>query len=349
MKGETSRASSSAWWAERILEVPPLLADAIEAPLPDLSDLGVGQWDVFGVGGSEGPARLMVAMLNEQRGQARLVPTSFFFKTGRLVADRSGLIVFSQGLSPHARLVLSAAGSYRRCIVISAQPTERVLAHISQECAAQPLVFRHGPAEEKGSLVRVVGPICAAALGARIAYSIQGSSRSGTERELEQLPRLYQRNSDENPEVVAALEQVDPRVCLAMFDDLPAAHQLMWKWQEAFCAPLPVAMDALSFAHGPYQSIYEHPTKLLILCSSNTRDRDDIWTKVQSIVVPGRHEIVRLVSKLESPLSYFDFDAQLLSAMERVIRRRGIDLFNWPGKDKDRPLYELELSPKGGF
>src|SRR5690606_5024721 len=73
--------------------------------------------DVAGVGGSEGPARFLTAVLAELCVPSTYRPVTHFLE--RREATSRVLVVFSQGLSPNARLMLSRASEYACALLVT--------------------------------------------------------------------------------------------------------------------------------------------------------------------------------------------------------------------------------------
>ncbi len=329
------------WLEERIARIPRALEDTLSRPLPAFEASVDLSWEVFGVGGSEGPARLMVACLQRHGIAARLASVSRFIDFRP--RERTGLIVFSQGLSPHARRVLSHANGFDVTWVFSACSPAEVLSRVGEQARRRVVVFGHAPKEEEGSLLRLVGPTCAAALGVRVVASLCGGVVSDDFADA--VPALLAYYSDgqrgRGDSSWHLLEEIDPTFCLAAEEDLPFAHQAMWKWQEAMCAPLPPVIEAFSFAHGPFQAIYREPAVLLCVKGAS-QNRDEVWSRLQRILVPNRHRVVDLSAASTFPYSYFELDAKLSSLLSRLTQARALDPQDWPGKDADRALYDLE-------
>ena len=344
-----SKSSGKQWIDDRIAELPAAIAETLRTTaLQSRSCLSVetvrsmGQWDVIGMGGSEGPARLCVAELNRRLCFARLVPTSRFLDPASDVRSSSGLIVFSQGLSPHARLALARAAEYQACVVVSARSADEVLACVPNEALASTFVESHPPAQESGSLLRVVGPACASVIALHLAWHLVGCSvheQLQLRAQLAQVVHCYEHSVQPKPCDVEFLAENDPVMCLALGADYPSAHQFMWKWQETTCSILPPVVDALAFAHGPFQALFERAVTLVALQSGGAHAA--VWQKLEQILVPARHRLVRLHSDWESPFSYFSYDAQFLRILSQVVSNRGLELSTWPGQGADQALYEL--------
>lgn len=329
--------------SERLQTIPFVMrSTSADAMARSVAPSAALQWDVVGVGGSEGPARLMVEVINHRGGRARHLPVSSFLVPSRARNRERGLVVFSQGLSPHARMVLGRTEAYERCIVISTRLPAEVQSCMSPACA-EVTVINHLPQEEPRSLVRVVGPTAAAVVAVWTAFDLTGASaleRAQLNLGMQAAVKWYESISASDP-WRGALDHGELAFCLAAAQDLPAAHQLMWKWQETIYQPLPPALDLLAFIHGPFQSIYDRPACLLALRSTAGPAVDQAWTALENVLHPDRHRLVELQSPVSFPLSYFYFDALVLGILVQAVAQRGLRLDCWPGQGKDRVLYEL--------
>jgi hypothetical protein len=336
---------------ERLRAIPGVLRETLEVaghwgPLPRCE-----HWDVVGVGGSEGPARLLVELLSDRGVLARQCTVSSFLKGRCPGANSRGLVVFSQGLSPHARMVLKGAASYAHCIVITTRSELEVRQQVPAYFHHQLTVLEHPPQAEPDSLLRVVGPAAAALLAVRVAVELSGGSAmelAQIRTDLQEAMAWYEGTpSDiqalEDSEWFARVACAHPTFCLAAAQDLPAANQLMWKWQEATYQPLPPTLDLLAFIHGPFQSIYDESVTVLALRSQSDMLTDRAWEALQQVLVPARHQLLVLDAPVAFPLSYFYFDAAFLRVLARAVVERKLRLDRWPGKGKDGALYELVL------
>ena len=123
MNDTTSAAESLALLASRCAAVPATLAtvladDANDEALAAAAALQPPFW-VTGIGVAEGPARLFLALCQSRGVRAAFLPLSCF-AGGPPPCDPPGtLVVFSQGLSPNARLALRAPHP-RRVLVTAA-------------------------------------------------------------------------------------------------------------------------------------------------------------------------------------------------------------------------------------
>lgn len=328
----------------RYQSVPGLLEATLSQPLAaaDFLSADFQELDVVGVGASEAPARLLVTALLSQGIHSRFVPISSYLEreVPKAQTKTSALVVFSQGLSPNAQIALSHARDYRTAFLFtSVDPAgegERS-ALLRQFSGA---FLRHPPVSEAGSLVRLVGPVCASLLGLRLVSAlveVRAGKAPDFAASLPQVPAEYARIAGQRVEPLLT----DPAACLALGSDVELARVLMWKWQEGLYTPLPVASDVLAFAHGPLQSLYDRSAVILALEREGSKAARDVYARLTRTLAPSRHQVRRLLARLPSSLAFFEFDAWVTGLLLAEMEARRIDPGVWPGQATDQPLYSV--------
>lgn len=342
--------ASVALLERRVAELPDLLrrmlaARATVAPLPPSGPLAI-----TGVGASEGPARYLGALIRHvHQRHAPFVPLSCFATDCR-DSSAETLVVFSQGLSANARMALST-GKNRHTMLITTLQRERAtgvaataLASLQQRGAT---VVTHPPDDESGTLLRVTGPAVASFVAALLASTLGGVPYDALER----VPELVASAADR---AAVALGDLDPewlsgRVAFVTSGELGEAyHAPRWKWLEGLLAPEPSHWDVLQVAHGAFQQFYGERI-LLVALEHAAGDGDDrergLFDRLERMLVPARHAMVRLTSDLPRHLALLDHDAQVTHLLLRALRHRPRDLSTWPGMGLDEPLYGLDAPP----
>lgn len=313
---------------DAIEQLPAALAATLNVPLPQL-DFTPRRVVTTGIGMSEWPARLLANLLVEAGLCAR------FSVTSRVVEESQPtdlLISFSQGLSPNARLALADGVPVRaRWLVTSVGFDPTAECAYLETCIARgvtPIIVP--PARETGPLVRLVGPTVAALAALRLAASLTRDQRLA--HELTRAPACYRALS-----LDAALGD-DPFVLIAAGMQPEWLHAQRWKLLETLLCADPPVWEALQFAHGPLQATYERRTTLL-LCEAG--GPSPLTERLLCTLHPERQRVLRLCSQLPPPLAFFEhtatFDALLLQTVQHSAR----DLFDWPARDDDGPLYDL--------
>lgn len=130
-----------------------------------------------GVGSSAGHARFFAHVLSEQLGlPAKFVTTGALEAAPPSGALGDALVVFSQGLSPNARLAFSHSAAFGAAVVVTAQggsstSGERAEWYEALRATGATMVGFDAP-DEFGSLVRITGPMLGYAAALQLADSL---------------------------------------------------------------------------------------------------------------------------------------------------------------------------------
>ncbi len=348
-------AGSVAMLRRRVDAVPAHLRSVLarRAALPELP--AKGGFAITGVGASEAPARYLGALLRHRHGRhAPVVPLSCFVADdGQLAGDN--LVLFSQGLSPNARLALGTAARHRSSLLVTtlrsgaagsggASPTgatAEALARVDAAERAGTVVVCHPPAEESGTLLRVAGPAVAAYVAALLVAP-------PAERDDPDLARVPDVVAGARPRVVEACRGLDPiQLCGNVvfvtggcFGE--AYHGPRWKWLEGLNVAEPPRWDVMQVAHGAFQQLYEQPAVVVTFEHTGAPAETRLFDRLADMLVPARHALVRLPTELPRHLALLEHDALatelLLLALEHCPR----DLCSWPAMGLDAPLYGID-------
>lgn len=348
--------SALAQLAARCREVGQVLAATLAAPPPPLpwAEAAPRRWLVTGVGASEGPARFLVHLLRrELDARARFAPLSaFLLEPDAPPADV--LVVFSQGLSPNARLALERAGAYEAALLVTGlEPDEdappgapaRALADYRRRGL---LVWRHPPASEEGLFLRVQGPAAATLAAYLLAERLAPPAglHSGGPAALARALAAASSAAGEGHGAPTD-EPLDPTCPLAFVGagegTAAVAHGLRWKFLEGLGSPEPPCWDALQIAHGPLQQFFPGPITLLAL--EPPGPAAGLFDRLASVLERPRHRLIRLRSPVPGPLAFFAFDALCNDLLLRSLARSTRDLSEWPARGRDGALYELGRAP----
>ena len=336
---EPGASASLAALRERLARVAPELAALAARGLPAASSPpGCGRYAVTGVGGSEGPARLLVATLRSLGLGARFVPLSAFAVGDVAALPAECLCVFSQGLSPNARVALSFAARFAGGVLFTSAPASPLLAAF---VASGGRVLTLGPAEETGSLLRVVGPPVAMLAAVLFAHEVAGAPVPT--RALAELPLDLEASAAAARAALAALPAFAREAAVARVAFVTAGESgerglacgLAIKWLEGLGGDEPPTWDVLEIAHGPFHAFYTE-TRLLVALG----DGGALFDRLEAMLAPERHALLRLPAR--GPLARLVLEAAVnelfLAAFERAPR----DLREWPSKGLDAPLYALD-------
>lgn len=316
--------------AGRIASIPAALQLAAEASLPALRTIP-RTVVVTGIGASEGPGRLLACTLVEGGVAARFVPLAWFAAESP-AADL--LVVFSQNLSPNARLALTAEHRFgTRWLVTSAgyAPGASTREALVDTCRARGIVpIVVPPASEDGMLLRVVGPAVASLVALRVASLIAGEQLSLTN--LADAASAYA-----PPESVTALD-ARPLALVAAGVSVESLHGHRWKLLEALLREDPPVWDVLQVAHGPLQAIHERDMTLVVL---STPRAQPLVSRLQAALSPEHHRVLVWTSRHDNALSFFEHAAAIDACLLATLRAAPRNLFDWPGRGGDAPLYDL--------
>jgi hypothetical protein len=340
---------------ERLESIPALLEswaaspEAARAARPQKSPQRVV---ATGLGSSEAHARYLVWLLNRFTD----IPAEFL-PTGALLSPDSGcrwqdrtLVVFSQGLSAHARIALGCRGAFARTVLFTAASREglirggkqdraRCLETLEQEGAE---VIRFPLEDEYTLLIRVVGP----ALGFLAARLwVGGLSRGAL--------------SGDPPTVGAEAAQAFrtgwsagrvawPRMEPAGFGrgfaspDLSEYLQnLAFKFVEGLFRPAPTLQELLQFAHGPFQQLTAVPRPVVVLHRAGDIETDQL-RRIRELCLSASLTCHATGSGLVSRTDFLVFEAEglFVEPLLEGVEQEGVDQVAWPGRGLDGPLYE---------
>jgi creatinine amidohydrolase len=318
--------------AQRHAEVPAALRLAAEVSLPALHGAVPRSVATTGVGASEGPARLLASTLCEGGVLARFVPLMTF---ALRPPSAELLVVFSQNLSPNAQLALTEQhGFSARWLVTS-------LGFASGSSAREawlPVLQRRGvtmirvpPAREEGMLVRLIGPTVASLIALRLAAHL--GARQLDDVVFASAAEAYQ---------CANVSHVLDAGRLALVAAGVAVESLVvarCKILETLLDTEPSVWDVLQLAHGPLQAFHPRAQTLLV-CS--TPSASDLVARMLRTLDPERHRVIHVASQYEDALSGFEHMAAVDACLLATLRCKPRNLFDWPARGIDGPLYDLE-------
>jgi creatinine amidohydrolase len=307
-----------------------------------------------GVGGSEGPARLFVAALLERGLAARYVPPSAFACGAPAPADAT--VLFTQGLSPNARLALAeGARGPRFTLVTSIAPDASAppgdpRGDVARALADGGSIVVLPPASEGDLLVRVVGPTVASLGAALLATDVsqgRGPSDTTSLAGLREAPARYAAARARARAAIAriAAELPHERIALVTAGGHGERCQgLRSKLLEALGVAEPPLWDVLQLAHGPFQQI--HGDRWLLVALVTSAAEEWLFDRLEAMVLPGRHRVLRLDAAGGPATAFFEHAAGIDELVLAQLEARPRDLLEWPGKGEDEPLYGVGRAPR---
>lgn len=336
---------------QRCISTPGHLRSMSAAPLEIAEGLLRHASSVFvtGIGASEGPARLLASCLfSASERPARFMPLS-----GLLVGDHaewtSGgkaavLVIFSQGLSPNARMALDAGRDFSATILICG--TDVVIDDSIRTASGMNLhVITHPPEGETGFLLRVTGPAIASAIALGIAALAMTDNTTVEVREqwmtcadaMEM--RIHTRPPDVN------FLSKPPAFLLYGKGGIERGHLLRWTLLECLDHYDPPVWDLLSFAHGPFQNIFDTSRTILVARSLQDPPIEGLMERLHNMLRQTQHTLIDIPSDLPRPWCILEHLATLQSFVLEHLRRNPRDLHSWPGRGCDGELYLLNTIP----
>jgi creatinine amidohydrolase len=334
--------------AERVekvsAEVMRALSTAIDVSAFAQSD---ARWISTGAGASEGPARLLATLLRGRGLVADFVPISIFIDDA---PPADVCVVVSQRLSPNARMPLARASAYRHMLLVTTLDDAQAFPSLGRREASHVRLVKHGPRDEAGLLLRLIGPAAATATILRLAADLEGfpslRRREAALLDPSTIDAVENALATARARAEAAMVGINPS---HLFDvvglvgvgaDVSLCEGLRHKLLEGLGRTHPPLWDLCAVVHGPLQSFYERLATLVLFERDGAR-AVGLASELGRVLDPARHRLVRLRSALPGPLALLDFDLQLDHLVLAALRARPRDLFEWPGKGRDAPLYDL--------
>lgn len=347
----------------RLSRIPAALRMLDGAPRPEVGfdPRAVDRILLTGVGSSAGHARFLAEWLSRELGlHARFVSTGSFAAQSPETHKGDVRIVFSQGLSPNARFALRGSGAFAECVLVTGVVADAAMASGVQDRvkfleeardADVRIVPLHAPTED-GMLVRVLGPmlgyLAALRLGeaiARAAGAEEGPKRVGVELLCTAISKTEGHLSDVLGEE-ASLAGVlgGPLVLLTSGGYGEAVENLRTKVLEGMGLPLPPLWDLLEFSHGGFQNFYSQSGTAIALTRAGAPLEAGWMERARGMLDSGRHRWLELPASLPWPYCVFEHEAYFNSLMVRWLEERETNLWDWPGRGLDGPLYDLAPS-----
>lgn len=314
-----------------------------------------------GVGSSAGQARFFAHVLSEQLGlPAKFVTTGALERVPPSGALGDALVVFSQGLSPNARLAFSHSAAFGSVVVVTAQAGssatgEREEWYEALRAAGVTLLGFDAP-DEFGSLVRITGPMLGYAAALQLADSLAKQMNQRVPCDFEAAAERLEQ-ADASLDLVFAKHEIDePRLLSWVEGDVAfvaaegygeLVQNLATKWMETTLRSSPPIWDAAEFAHGGFQRIWAADSATLLHLSRGRASDAELAGRLAASLDSERHRVVELRAEDLGATSVFEHEALLNALLLRWLRASGTDLSSWPGKGHDAPLYDRspELEP----
>jgi len=297
---------------------------------------------VTGIGASEGPGRLLASCLAGPHRHVQFLPLSALMtgdhRPWTANSPDSHLVIFSQTLSPNARIALDAGQDFATTILICGPDV-----HV--DAGKRFLVLRHPPARETGFLVRVTGPAVASAMALALAELVtRPSAHDDVRRQLQHCAdAMEKRLRNKAPDVDFVANP--PAFLVYGADGGERNHLLRWTLLECLDKHDPSIFDLLSFAHGAFQNIFDASRTLILLRSSADTAMALLVDRLGDMLGQTRHTLLDVASELRRPWCLLEHLAVVQALMLEHLRKNPRDLRAWPGRGHDGALFDLEGLP----
>lgn len=303
---------------------------------------------ITGIGASEGPARLLASCLVGPHKQVRFIPLSGLIAGDHIAWMAEGqssiLVVFSQALSPNARMVLASSVDFSATILICG-PEVAVDESIRSTLGNRLHVVRHPPKEESGFLVRVVGPAVASAIALGLATLATTEQTAAEIRdELAECADAMEMRIHTRPPESNLLER-PPAFLVYGADGVERNHLLRWTLLECLDQYDPPSWDVLSFAHGAFQNIFFGSRTLILARALEDETLVPLFDRLRDMLGQTRHTLIDIPSELPRPWCVLEHLATVQALMLEHLRKNSRDLRMWPGRGCDGALYLLDKLP----
>jgi creatinine amidohydrolase len=327
---------------EALARTPALVRALASAEPPfALDHSGVRSVLVTGVGSSAAHARFLAALLAEPLGlAARFVPLDAFPRAGD---PRDVLVVFSQALSPNARIALGEPEAWQRVVLVTAAGASRDPARREAVAALRRAgvgVLETAGADEFGTLLRIEGPLA----GYRAAFTLAEAFGAPSPPELARVPEAMERALGAASERAAELAPrlvADELLLLASGSYREVAENLRLKWVEGLLRTLPPVSDPIELAHGPFQALFARRVSLLAFARPDALHERERLARLRRMLDPDRHQLVSLQATLPGFLAIFEHEIFASALVLAAMQHAHVDPADWPGRGRDGPLYEL--------
>ncbi len=332
---------------QRAASVPARI-EALGDALLELPTAGIRRVVTTGVGSSGAHARSLAHHLGGLGVPARFLSPSSFPAEHAQRHREDLLVVFSQGLSPNARLATAEPGAWQGLVVVTSTrpgPDERgQFAQALEDAGA--ILVDSGAGDEYGTLVRLAGPAIAYWPAWQVARAF-GAAPGPSAAEVAGAAQAAFSAAQASARAEAALLASAPLLFLAGGALAPHLDNLRLKASEALLRPMPPVTDLLDFAHGPFQVVRNGPAFVVAFVAQNDPAAPDHLDRIGRMLDARHHRLVPVWTTLPEPLAAIEAEAAanafILAAMAAAQR----DPETWPGKDEDEPLYGVgrDLAP----
>lgn len=309
---------------------------------------------ICGVGSSEAQARFLVSLINRYtNSKARFAPYSSFLNDAMLekgdnVMSNSNLVLFSQGISNNAQIVLAKRHLFKS-VVLFTSVTGTGLAEIGDvvrlslyEKLLQEMtsIVRFPLESEHTILIRVIGPIFGFFAAARWCHDSLGQSFNLASNEAlsSMVHKVQASNTFDWPRLAREFEE---GVELTFTNETHEYGQnLAYKWVEGIFGDQPILRDGFQYAHGPFQKNWKK-TRTQWIFSSESNSERILVDSILSLISKTGSTVRVIESPVAEPWAFVYYELVLNRIMSEAISNLGVNQIDWPGKGEDAEVYLL--------
>ncbi|CAF1434805.1 unnamed protein product [Adineta ricciae] len=348
---------------QRLAQIPVFLLEMLKKKTISIStNIYVAQsFIVTGIGSSEAHARYLTLLLNTYTNRrAQFIGfTAFTTATAKVFHSDQILILYSQGLSPNAQMVLSYGQTYfSRVLLFTSMNNEQLKSKCPWILSDKLETIQFPLHDEYTTLIRVIGPACG--FLAAILFMQQLTDQQLVEHDqLQQIilatSSLSLSISSQSALLQAMLEDTEHQFSRGPFYLILSAplidvcQNIQYKLLEGLFYSMPVLCDYLQFAHGTYQqlrSITDRPSAIVCIVNQSNALDAELERRLREMIEShsDRRQLINIYTLYlcSSPsiiYSLLELEMLFNRLVFGIMCERRCNQINWPGKGEDQPLY----------
>ena len=344
---------------ERIAQIPLFLMSMLQEKPDALSSLTIStpSFILTGIGSSEAHARYLTLLLNLYTNrQATFIRFTGLMTMNHTFDSDRVLILFSQGLSPNAQMILKCSRERFSHVVLFTSMDEKQIMNKCPWINTEKLEIIQFPLHnEYVTLIRVIGPICGFLAAIRFIERLTGKKLI----EAQQLNKICTIKSSS----FSLLRQVliddseqqfsrGPFYIMISSPLIDVCQNLGYKFVEGIYWTPPIICDYLQFAHGPFQqiqSITDRPSAILCLVDKSNAFEVELESRLRMMIDQcndAKHRTSVYTFYLSTPssvvYSIFEIEMEFNRLIYEIMCTNKCDQIHWPGKGQDQPLYSFQ-------
>ena len=300
---------------------------------------------VYGIGSSEAHAKYLIYLLNTFKN----IPIEYSTISNFKCSDKkdTGIIIFSQGISPNINIILSNIDYKNLTLFTSVTESNndinkvKILQDIKKNGGS---IINFPKEDEYETLLRLEGPLCGYLAIINSIYDNLNITNSYLKHYQDLL--FVGENTIYCPEEVYVNDIIKNRRVLILCDSniLYYSKNILNKFIEGLFFEFVHVVDYYDFVHGMYQNLeynrnYNKNTSIIILKSSND---DKIINKIFELL-KDNYKIWTISSKFEDKFKIIEFEIVLNYFLTQLCERLDINQISWFGKKNQEIIYSLKI------